>query len=491
MNFNLDKLNDYITEKMDEFCLPSMSVVVVHGEEEVYTKCFGFKDLEKKLPPDENTVYAIASLTKAMTATCAGILADEGKLSWDEPVITYLPEFRMYDEFAAKSITLRDMLSHNTGLPRHDMSWYGDGNLSTKEIVERIGYLKLNKSPRSLYEYNNFMFAAAGYVIERITGNSWGDFIRERLFKPLGMNNTTTVIDGLREAQNKALPYKGGAKLKGKPVPEPILIKYLNFDGMAACGTVNSTISDMSKWASMNLMKGTYKGKRIISEKALNEIHTPNTVKRGEALIPEIPILCYGLGWNTRVYRGHFNLTHSGGIDGFSTYISLLPNENVGIVILTNRGGTIAHFAVANTIKDHILGLPQKDWAAYLKGAEDKEIAELVKSNEAVKAARIINANHSKSLKDYMGIYEHKGYGKVGIALKGDRLILSHNGFDRELVHNNYDTFDFDISDDYIEKRMIARFILDKEGAVSGLNVEFEKSMKGELIPFKKLQEEY
>ncbi|MCL2564691.1 MAG: serine hydrolase [Defluviitaleaceae bacterium] len=490
MNFNIDKLNNYITEKMDEFCVPSISIAVVYGEEVVYNKCFGYKDLEKQLPPDENTVYAIASLSKAMTAACAGILVDEGKLSWDEPVITYLPEFRMYDEFATKSVTLRDMLSHNTGLPRHDMSWYGDGSLSTKDIVERIAYLKPNKSPRSLYEYNNFMFAAAGYVIERVSGQSWGDFIKERIFMPLGMDQSTTVIEGLSGASNKALPYKGGTVFtEGKSVPEAVLKDYLNFDGMAACGTVNSTIKDMAKWASMNLMKGEYKGKRVISEKNLNEIHTPHTVKRGDELIPEIPVLCYGLGWNTRVYRGRFNLAHAGGIDGFSTHLSLLPNENIGIVILTNRSGTAAHFAVANTIKDHILGLPEKDWMGYLKGTEDKGIAEIMKDNEAIIAARGNNKNapHSKKLEEYVGVYENKGYGKAGISLVNDKLLLSYNGFDKELTHNNYDTFDFDLSDDYIENRVIARFVLDKKGNVSEFHVDFEKAMKGELIQFNKL----
>ena len=487
MNFDLTKLEAYINEQMNDFCVPGMAITLVHGEETVYSKGFGFKDMEKRLPPDENTVYAIASLTKAMTAVCAGILVDEGKLSWDEPVITYLPEFRMYDKYAERNLTLRDMLSHNSGLPRHDASWYGGGSLSTAELAARIGHLKPNKSFRSLYEYNNFMFAAAGYVIERVTGQTWSGFIKERLFDPLDMHNTTTVIDGLKSAENRALPYKGGRNFSGgKHVPDSVLCEYLNFDGMAACGTVNSTISDMAKWASMNLMKGVYKDRQIISQKALEEIHTPHIVKRGEKLIPEIPVLSYGLGWNTRVYRGHFNLTHSGGIDGFSTFISLVPGENLGLVILTNRGGTIAHFAVANTIKDHILGLPEKDWAAYFKGETEKELGELTRMNEAVIAARKPDTAPSKALKHYEGTYENKGYGNINITLTDGKLMLSYNGFDKELTHNNYDTFDLDLSDDYRENRTVARFVLDREGAVTKLHVELEKALKGELIEFRK-----
>jgi len=484
MNLDLKKLEDFVTAQMADFNVPSMSITVVQGEDAIYTKCFGYKDLENQLPPDENTVYAIASLTKAMAATCVGILVDEGKLSWDVPVINYLPEFRMYDEFATKNITLRDMLSHNTGLPRHDATWYNkEGSDTTKNLVERIRYLKPNKSSRSLYEYNNLMFATAGYVIERVTGTPWDKFIGERLFSPLGMSNSSAVAAGLMEAKNKALPYKP-CKDSSNNVA---LSEYLNFDGMGACGTVNSTVSDMAKWASMNLMGGTYKGKTIISKKALKEIHTPNAVQRAIPTIPEIPIVCYGLGWGARVYRGHYNLAHSGGIDGFSTYISLLPESNVGIVVLTNVVGTNAHFAVANTFKDYMLGLPEKDWAAHMKTERQKMIDETTKRNQAIIAARKPDTAPQKPLENYAGTYEHKGYGKVKVELKNGKLYIAFNGMSGELNHNNYDTFDTDLFGDTVTLLIPVRFFLDKEGNVSELHAELEAAMGGELTVFVKV----
>ena len=482
MNLNFSKLEDFVTQQMTDFNVPSMSIAVVKGEETIYTKCFGYKDVENKLPPDENTVYAIASLSKAMAATCVGILVDEGKLSWDVPVINYLPEFRMYDDFATKSITLRDMLSHNTGLSRHDMAWYNKEKCdTTANLVERIRYLKLNKSPRSLYEYNNFMFMTAGYVIERVTGMTWDKFVTERLFKPLGMSGSSTVAAGLSEATNKALPYK---PVKNSSDGSIVLTEYLNFDGMGACGAVNSTISDMAKWASMNLMGGTYKGKTIISEKTQKEIHTPNAVQRAMPTIPEIPIICYGLGWGVRAYRGHTNLVHAGGIDGFSTYISLLPNSNVGIIILTNVVGTNAHFAVANTFKDFIFDLPKKDWVAYIKSEVQKMTNEITKRNNTIISARKLDTTPLKPLKSYVGTYEHKGYGKVDIVLKDGKLHMSFNGMSADLTHSNYDTFDVDLFDETVTVLMPVRFILDKLGDVSELHVEFEIALGGEMIEF-------
>ena len=484
MNLDFSKLEGFVTQQLTDFNVPSMSITVVKGEEAIYSKCFGYKDLENKLPPDENTVYAIASLSKAMTATCVGILVDEGKLSWDEPVTNYLPEFRMDDDFATKNITLRDMLSHNSGLPRHDMAWYNKKECdTTANLVERIRYLKLNKSPRSLYEYNNFMFMAAGYVIERVTGVPWDKFIVERLFKPLGMNSSSAVAKGLSGAENKALPYKPIKNSLG----DTTLTKYLNFDGMGSCGTVNSTISDMAKWASMNLLGGTYKGKTILSKKAIKEIHTPNAVQRAMPTIPEIPIICYGLGWGVRAYRGHSNLVHAGGIDGFSTYISLLPNSNVGIVVLANVVGTNAHFAVANTFKDFMFGLPEKDWAAHMKNDAQKMLDEITKKNDAVIAARKSDTMPLKPLESYVGTYEHKGYGKVEIDLKDGKLHMSFNGMSAELTHSNYDTFDVDLFDEAVTFLIPVRFFLDRVGDVSQLHVDFEPALGGEMIEFVKV----
>ena len=481
---SLAGLESFVSEKMDEFAVPSMAIAVVRGEEVVYSKTFGHRDVEKRLPADENTVYAIASLTKAMTATCVGMLVDEGKLSWDEPVATYLPEFRMDNEFAGRSVTLRDMLSHNTGMPRHDWVWYNTNeSRPTNELVECIRHLKLNKSPRSLYEYNNLMYATAGYAIERVTGKPWAEFIKERLFEPLGMNSSSPVIAGLAEAENKALPYVAG---KDYPKGGAVLTRYLDFDGMGACGTVNSTLTDMAKWASMNLMQGSFKGKKIISEKTLKEIHTPCAVQRIFEPFPEVPLLSYGLGWNIRAYRGRLNYTHSGGIDGFSTYLSLLPNENVGVVILANMSGLNLHFAVANTFKDHILGSPGKDWVEHFMAERKKAHADQDNANKSVTDLIDKNSPPSKPMEDFAGTYTHEAYGKAVFTQADDLLRLSYHGMERNLIHCNHDTYYFDMSDDYVQNFTVVRFVLDSSGKVTEVHIDLEKALKGELIVFKR-----
>lgn len=482
MNLDFKGLEAFVAGTIAECNVPSIGIAVVKGEETLYSKCFGYKDIENKLAPDGDTVYAMASLTKPMTAACAAMLVDEGKLDWDTPVINYLPEWRAFDECVTLGITLRDMLSHNTGLPRHDLVWFQlEGkSRTTKDLVESIRHLKPNKPARTMYEYNNLMFTSVGYIIERISGKTWGEFMEERLFAPLGMNNSSTVIAKLAGATNKALPYHESAK--------GIITKaeYLDFDGMGGCGTVNSTLNDMAKWASLNLNKGTYKGNTIISEKNIKEMQKAQTTMRIDP-IPEVPLVAYGLGWAVRSYRGHYNINHSGGITGFSTYVTLLPFSDLGLVLLTNLAGTNAHIAIANTFIDHIMGLPEKDWVGHVNSEKDKALAELDKLNNAILAdvnSGKPGAQMPHKMEDYTGRYEHKGYGAALVRLDGGKLFLSYNGFHRELYHSNFDAFYIDLSDNHVRSLIRARFVTDIKGVVSELQLDFERALNGEYITF-------
>jgi len=482
MNFKISELEGAITEVLNSIGMPGMAVSVTSGNESIYKKVFGYRDVANKIPADENTVYAIASLTKAMTAVCCGMLVDEGKLSWDEPIISYLPEFRMHDDYAGRNVCLRDMLAHNTGLPRHDWVWYNtELSRSTEDLVHRIRYLPLNKPMRTLYEYNNLMYATAGLVIERVTGQTWAEFIKERLFKPLGMDNSSPVIKGLSEAENRALPYNKNSKY---PEEAHTTTNYLDFDGMGACGTVNSTINDMTKWVQLNLNKGMFGGVQIVSEKTMKTIHTPVAVQRAFSPIPEIPMLSYALGWGVRTYRGNLNITHSGGIDGFSTYISMLPDKNVGIAILTNLSqGNYMHFVAANMIKDFMLGSETKDWIKYFKDMNDSGEEETKKANKSIlEASTQVSPPDFKSL---VGEYTHKGYGTAYVSLE-ENLQVKFNGLSRKLSHSNHDTFYFDMSDGANEDLRITQFKRNPLGKVTGVLIDAEKALNGEFILFEK-----
>lgn len=481
MNVDWSKLEQTIEEWLHRHDVPGISLTVVSGEQPVYTGCFGYKDVENNLKPDAETRYACASVTKAMTATALGILKDEGKIDWRTPVRTYLPGFAMYDGYATANLTLADMLSHNSGLPRHDFSWFNnlEADRPTSEYVARLAHLKPNKGFRTQYEYNNFMFTAAGAVVEAVSGMPWGEFLTKRIFTPLGMKDTTYTISGLKDAANRALPY-------GKKDGKPKRLEYRNFDGMAGCGTVNSTVKDMAAWISMNINGGIHMGTRIISQATLSEIHTQRNAvpPLPGGFNPHMPLAAYAFGWSVQPYRGRLCLNHSGGIDGFTSYATFMPEEKYGIMLFCNQGGSNMPFAVAAHIFDQLLGTADGiDWADFYKKRSDAMMAAAPGPSEAIRAARAPETAVNRPVSQLAGTYSHKGYGEVEITADKDALTLHYNGWAMPLAHNNYETFEFNYADG--EGLMTVTFVPDAKGAIACLSIPIEPSL-GEPISFVK-----
>jgi len=461
---------------MEKYAVPSLCLGVVKGDQVAHQAFFGYKDLENKLPPDGQTRYACASLTKAMTAVCLGMLKDEGKVDWETPVIEYLPEFRLYDEYATLHVTLRDMLSHNTGVPRHDNAWYRWSGKSspTTDYVRAIRHMKPNKGFRGGYEYNNFMFTVAGYVVERVSGMPWSQFITTRLFEPLGMVNTTATIDGLRLADNRALPYM---HVDGKPV----LSQYNDFDGMAGCGCVNSTLEDMLKLASFNIGKGEYKGRRLVSEKVMDELFTPRNVipARPGPFQPEIPLSAYAFGWTVQPFRGHVCLQHSGMIDGFSSFFTFMPLEKTGVVALCNMENTSFHRGAATMVYDLLLGVEsEKDWAADFAAMDKAALDELEEENRKVRACVKPDACPTHPLADYAGKYVHPGYGVITVLHEDNGLSVRYNGKGFSLKHSHYDCFYVAYDVDTMERLAPFAFQLASDGSVACLMAMLEPALK-------------
>ncbi|MCL2008093.1 MAG: serine hydrolase [Treponema sp.] len=483
MSIVTERTEKFINEKMAELNVPGIAVGVVKDGALVYQKGFGFRDVENKLPVEPATVYPLASTTKAMTAVCAAILKDEKKLDFRTPIINYIPEFRMFDDYATKNLCLRDMFSHNSGLPRHDFAWYGvNGTLA--EFVEKIRYLKPNKPFRTLFEYNNFMFATAGYVIEKVSGKTWHEFIKERLFTPLGMKDSSTTIAGIEATANKAFPYKENKDGSLEKMP------FRNFDGMGGAGTGNSSVVDMSKWLIMNLSGGKFEGKQIVAEATLKELHTPVTVSIPPLPpMPEIPISTYGYGWNAIPFRGKFAQVHTGGIDGISTFVGMMPGENLGVVVLTNSGGQVMNTAIGYVIFDEVMGLPFFDWATRIKERNDKLNEGINEMNNKVIAIRKPDSKPTHELKNYAGTYEHKGYGKVTVTYDSEKgLIAAYNEFSLKLVCNNYNVFEAWVGEDEKYPRLLlVSFDLDLKGDIKSLSLSIEPGMGEELTVFEKL----
>src|SRR5436189_152044 len=332
----LKGLDTFVLRILKDWNAPGVTIAVVEKNKVVYTGGFGYRDAEKKLPVTENTLFAIGSCTKAFTASMLGMLVKEGKVDLDKPVRNYLPELKFQNEYTNGHATLRDMMSHRTGLPRHDYSWYGS-TASRSELLERIQYQEPSFELREKYQYNNFMFMAQGMVIEKLTGKSWEENLKERILQPLGMSNTNLSVIEMEKSADRSLAYtEENNKLK--------VIPYRNIDGIGPAGSINSCAKDMAAWLITWINNGKYNGKEIIPSSYRNQAIQVQMATGGG--IPgsensDIHMSGYGLAWGMSSYRGHYRVEHVGGIDGFITTTVFYPSDSIGIFVYSNQGSVI------------------------------------------------------------------------------------------------------------------------------------------------------
>jgi CubicO group peptidase (beta-lactamase class C family) len=463
-----------VTEAIDQAILrlmktvgaPGVAVAVVQGDE-AYTKGYGVKQLGSDDPVDADTLFAGASTTKAFTATAMGILVDDGKVAWDDPVRKHLPHFRLNDPHADALVTLRDLLCHRTGLPRHDMLWY-KSPYDRAEILRRIGFAKLTATFRGTYQYNNICYLASGEAIKAASGAaSWEAFLGERITGPLGMYRTHFSSGCASEKENHAKPHK---KIKGKVHTTP----FLDFDNCGPGGTINTSANDIAKWLQFQLAGGvTSDGTRLISEKSLRETHSPHTISPlDEETRTRYPFLvqsCYCLGWALQSYRnGYAYLSHGGAIDGFRSHTSLIPSEKIGISIYVNLGQPFVEMA-RYALFDILLGLETKDWNDELKYVLAKAKTD---EREAEKKRAETRKNRTPcpvALKDLVGEYEDPAYGTISITGK-KALTFLWNNWNSPLRHQTYLTF-FTTNEKDEFQNVEVKFTTDAAGKVTSLSV--------------------
>ncbi|MFQ6070801.1 MAG: serine hydrolase [Candidatus Aminicenantales bacterium] len=467
------KLNEkdfgkFITDVMNEWKVPGLAISIVRDNEVIYSRGFGFRDIKKGLKVTPNTLFAIGSCTKAFTALAMGILVDEGKLDWDKPVRNYLPEFRLKDPFASERMTPRDLVCHRSGLPRHDLVWY-NSPASREELVKRLAYLEPSKDFRTTFQYQNLMFMTAGYLVSRVAGKKWEDFVRERIFSPLGMKESNFSVEDSKKAPDYALPYY---KAKNGQVIE---IPFRNIDNVGPAGSINSNVTDMTRWLILNLNKGKYGEKQIISKRNLREIHSPQMIASRTMRYDELFYSTYGMGWGITAYRGHLMLSHGGGIDGFTARVSLMPKDNIGLVILTNLNGTPVPQIVAYNAFDRLLGLSQIPWNRRIKEEREKAENEAEKAKKEKEKERKLNTRPSHPLEDYAGDYFHPGYGVLSIQKKGEKLIASYNDMEFPMEHYHYDIFE--IRNEQWDTTYKASFFTDERGNIGSVSVELEPAV--------------
>lgn len=433
----LDSLRKFIPDAMNDFKVPGLAIAIVRKGEVIFSEGFGHRDAEKKLPVTPNTLFAIGSSTKAFTSFVIGTLVDDGKLEWEKPVVEYLPGFKLQDECATSLMTPRDLLTHTSGLPRHDLMWY-NSSYTRKEIFERLQYLEPSAEFRGAWQYQNLMYMTAGYLAGDVMGTSWEELVRTRIFTPLAMTRSNFSVRNLDTAADASRGYRIHEK-GGKKVVE--MIPYRNIDQIGPAGSINSNVIDMAKWVALHLGDGTHEGKRVISEATLKELHAPQVVIGDNTTSRENLFQLYALGWMVEAYRGHRLLHHGGNIDGFTALVTFMPDDDIGMVILTNMNATALPSMVMYTIYDRMLGLSEIDWRGKMKaqmGSLDSVIATMQENENLV---RVAGTRPSHDLDDYVGEYENEAYGVIKIEEVRDRLKARYNGLETPLEHFHYDIF--------------------------------------------------
>lgn len=469
--------DQFVNDRLKEWKVPGVAISIVKDGKVIYARGFGYRDVKNQKEVTPNTLFAIGSCTKAFTATALGIVVSEGKLDWDKPVIGYLPDFRMYDPYVTMNMTPRDLVTHRSGLPRHDAVWYGS-SFSRREMYERLRYLEPSHGFRALYQYQNLMFMTAGYLLEKITGQSWEQFIQQRFLDPLEMKTSNLSVTASQKAADFALPYNEEKDVV-KEVP------FRNIDAIGPAGAINSSVTEMANWVLANLQKGKFKDKQVIPEAALREPHTPQVVMPGPMQFDEISYSTYGMGWAVNMYRGHLRLSHGGGIDGFSALVSLLPRKNIGLVILANLGGTPLPSILANNIYDRMLDLDTIDWNQRIKTERDKARDTEEKLKNQPDPNRKTGTKPSLPLAEYAGKYEHPGYGVFTITLDGEQLKASYNGISGPLRHYHYDIFE--ATEGPLERQKLI-FLMNQRGEIDRISVLMDPGVSA--IVFTRLPEE-
>jgi CubicO group peptidase (beta-lactamase class C family) len=427
----LENIAAFIDTTRMSWNVPGVAVAIVKDDEVVFSQGFGYRDVENELPVTPQTLFPIGSSTKSFTALGLKMLEDDGLIDLDAEVREYLPDFRMYDAYRTEKMTPRDLVTHRSGLPRHDYMWYGS-SFTREDMYKRIRYLQPNKDLRTTFQYQNLMYMTAGYLIENRSSSSWEDFTRERIFEPLGMYNTNFSVMETQHSDDHALPYR----LSDDDVVEKIPFRDLTAIGPA--GSINSSITDMAHWVRFNLGDGTFNGGRLVSPSALRDMQSPQFVISGRGQFNEVLNRSYGLGWFVETYRGYYYIHHGGNIDGFSALVTLIPTEKIGMVVLTNLNANPLPNIISRYAADLLLGLDPVDWHARIKGTSDEEDREDETRKET---DRIEGTKPSHDPVAYTGEYEHPGYGVAVVELQDNRLVATYNSFTMTLEHWHYNVF--------------------------------------------------
>ncbi len=425
-------LDALVQDTLKSFEVPGLAVVIVHNDQVVYLKGVGVRKIGTGDPVTPETIFALASVTKAFTAVALGILVDEGKADWDDPVRKHLTWFRLADPLADRDVTLRDLLCHRTGLIRNDLLWYR-APWDVEETVRRMAYLEPSFSFRSTYRYNNLGYLTAGLAIGSAGKSPWHEFVQKRIFDRLEMKHSVFTPSQAEKTGNAATPHSRRGKDAIQAIPW-----YPDNKQIRASGSIKSCVRDLAPYLRMQLAGGVCGQTRIISARSLAETHRPQIVTPVEANRTKLAgttQASYALGWHVSDYRGQALLEHGGATDGFRSRVLLFPKSKLGLALLTNVDEDAALQALGNQLADHLLGLPKAEWKEhYLKHRRTGPAA-------AELPVQVKGTKPSLELEAYAGVYEEPAYGTLRVTCKDGKARLAWSSFDVPLEHYHYDTF--------------------------------------------------
>lgn len=476
-------IDTFINRILKEWSAAGVTVAVVEKNKVILAKGFGYKDFENKAPVTENTLFAIGSCTKAFTSSLLAFPLKDGKLDLDKPVNQYVSELRFIDDDLTNSITARDMMSHRTGLPRHDLAWYGSAT-KRDSLIYNIRFFEKTAPLRRLWQYNNFMFLAQGVLAEKLSGKTWETLIKEQLFTPLGMNaSNTSMIDHVKSAD-----YSFGYNEKDGVIKR---MKFMNLDAIGPAGSINSNAKDMANWVMMWVNGGKFNGKEILPAAYYNQAISSQMVI-GAGLPtkeqPDVFFSNYGLAWFLANYRGHYRVEHGGNIDGFSSSTSFFPTDSIGIFVSVNQNGSPIPGIIRNTIADKLLGLKYKDWHRTQKTAVEKAKAAAKEKLKADSSQRKMGTRPTHAITDYTGTFTNEAYGTLTIEQQKDSLVAKYNALTFKVKHYHFNYFNFipvaDGVDAGEDDAMKGQFNINIKGEIESLSLPLQAGVKD--IEFKK-----
>jgi len=433
----LPKVDQYMQQLMTEWEIAGSAISIVYKDKVIFSKGYGYRDVANKLPVTTKTTFGIASNSKLFTSMAAAMLHEEKKLDLDKPVRTFMPELHFATGELDEKLTLRDMLSHRSGVPRWDGVWSGSG-YTLQEILDRLQYMKPAMGFREGYLYNNNMYAAAGAVTAKVNGTTWEQLIQTKLFDPLEMKQSTFSFEEAARKGEFSKDYLVGRVDKKLKEYEPDT----DCSCWAPAAAIVSNVEELSNWMAAQIYGGKFKGKQVIPSKAIIETIKPNNITSKEMVYDEVFYGLYGMGRSSTDYKGHVMVSHGGVISGYRSTIAMLPKDSIAIIVLTNtaQGSPMANAAVYG-IMDRLLRLGESAWTTKIKKEITKQETKNGRELDSLKALKVKDTKPSHALADYAGTYEHKAYGKMIITIEGEHLRMKHRMWDEALEHFHYDQF--------------------------------------------------